>query len=220
MNSRDKSAQPIELPQSTTLPSPMHDDRHSIVNPYSPAPEVETDPETTKTSSTVIDGFKYPSLRRTILRWTAVCGIAAAPSFLLGWTINDGNVLGMLAAILTFIGFYIGGDLISRHWPIRRSASVRRTLVFVYATRIVLSIIFPVGIYLDMATGIAMLHLMNLNVDQLRQPDSTFGAQLARFWLSYGMTFFHAILMNIILCVWGLICLPFFAIYTNSRNAK
>jgi len=220
MNSRDKSAQPIELPQSTTLASLTPDDRHSIANPYSPAREVDSDQEGGDTSTTEVDGFEYPAMRRTILRWTVVCGIAAAPSFMLGWALNDGNALGMLAAILTFIGIYVGGDLISRHWPIRRSVTVRRTLIFVYISRIVVSIIIPVGAYLDMATGLAMIASMNLSVDLLRQPDITFGDTLARFWLSYSMTFIQAIYMNIVLCVWGAICLPFIALYTNSQSAK
>lgn len=220
MNSRDKSAQPIELTQSVELTQRPRDDHDSIANPYSPAREVDSEEPNALPASTLIDGVKFPSLQRTIFRWTVVCGIAAGPSFVLGWTINDGHVIGMIAAILTFIGFYVEGDLISRHWPIRRNVSVRRTLVFVYVTRIVLSIIFPVGVYLDMAAGSAMFALMNLSLDQLKQPALTFGEQLARFWLTYSMTFVQAILMNIILFVWGLICLPFIALYTNRRSAE
>ena len=220
MNSRDKSAQPIELTQSAGLASLTPHDHQSIANPYSPAREVESEEPNALAASTLIDGVKFPSLQRTILRWTVVCGIAAGPSFVLGWMINDGHVLGMIVAILTFIGFYVGGDLISRHWPIRRNVAVRRTLVFVNVTRIVLSVIFPEGVYLDMATGIAMINIMNEPVEQLKQPVLTFGEQLTRFWLTYSMTFVQAILMNIILFAWGLICLPFIALYTNSRSAK
>jgi hypothetical protein len=71
-----------------------------------------------------------------------------------------------------------------------------------------------------MATGIAMINIMNEPVEQLKQPVLTFGEQLTRFWLTYSMTFVQAILMNIILFAWGLICLPFIALYTNSRSAK
>lgn len=219
MNSRDKSAQPIELIQSAELTQFPRDYHDSIANPYSPAQEVESEETDALPTSTLVEGAKFPSLQRTILRWIVVCGIAAGPSFFLGRTINNGHVLGMIAAILTFIGFYIGGDLISRHWPIRRNVAVRRTLVFVYVTRIVLSIIFPVGAYLDMATGVGMISLMNVSMDQLRQPVLTFGEQLARFWLTYSMTFVHAILMNIILCVWGLFCLPFFVLHKIRRSA-
>lgn len=217
MNSRDKSAQPVESTQSAGFAPVSQDDRSAMANPYSPAREVEVDPSPTP-AVTNNPAENFPSIERTILRWIAVCGLAAAPSFVLGLAITGGQVFGMLLAILTFICFYIAGDLISRHWPIRRNIVVRRTLVFVYVTRIVISVIFPVGIYVDIMTGSGMMVVLEISGEQTPPPDATMGDEIAAIWLHYRMTFVHAIFMNILLAIFGLLSSPFVLFYTKMKT--
>jgi len=219
MNSRDKSAQPIELIHPAEIASIAGDDHPGTTNPYSPAREVKNEDTPNPIASSTVPGVVFPSLPRTIMRWTIVCCIAAAPSFFIGFSVTEGRAAGMIAAILTFIGLYVAADLISRHWPIRSVIAVRRTLVFVYVSRIVVSCIFPVAIYLDMATGLAMTSLTGAPMDQFRNAENTDVRELALFWLTYRMTFVQAILMNIVLFVWGLLALPFMALSTTRRSS-
>lgn len=220
MNSREKSAQPIELIHPAEIASIAGDDCPGTTNPYSPAREVKNEDAPTQTASTTAPCVVFPSLPRTIVRWTVVCCIAAAPSFILGFDVTEGRAGGMIAAILTFICLYIAADLISRHWPIRSVIAVRRTLIFVYVSRIVVSCIFPAAIYLDMVTGLVMSSLIGAPMGQFRNVENTGVSELALFWLTYRMTFVQAILMNILLFVWGLLSLPFMALSTRHRSLK
>ena len=220
MKSRDKSAQPIELIQSASDAPIPSDKPPGDANPYRPAIEIETAESPPIAEKTITPGVADLSVPRTILRWTVVCVIAAAPSFFFGVSITQGRVSGMIAAILTFIGLYVGVDLISRYWPIRSVTSVRRTLVFVYVSRILVSVFFPIGTSIDVPTGMAMASLMGETDVQFRNTDGLIGTELACFWLSYRMTFLHAILMNIVLVAWGLIAFPFVALISSYRKMK
>lgn len=55
---------------------------------------------------------------------------------------------------------------------------------------------------------------------QFRNVENTGVSELALFWLTYRMTFVQAILMNILLFVWGLLSLPFMALSTRHRSLK
>jgi hypothetical protein len=220
MNSRDKSAQPIESTQSEGGTPLVSDGRFTMPNPYSPAKEVEIDEPHQEPVDTTDWTVQLQLVQRAAVRWTLVCGIAAAPSFVVGMWVTQGEAFGMFVAVLTFIGFYIAGDLISRHWPIRRHVAVRRTLVFVYVTRIVISIVFPVGIYIDIFTGAGMLALLDITARGVQQNDFTIGNGAAKFWLAYRMTFVHAILMNIVLAIYGVLLLPFVIFFTRLQGSK
>jgi len=220
MNSRDKSAQPVESTQSVGFRSLVPDDPRAMANPYSPAREVEIGEPQQRAMQTSGSEANFPSMPRTVLRWSVVCGIAAAPSFVMGLAVTQGQALGMLLAIVTFICLYVAADLISRHWPIRRNVVVRRTLVFVYVTRIVISVIFPVGMYIDIVTGSCMMFILEITANGGQQPDQLFNGEIASVWLTYRMTFVHAVLMNILLSIFGLLSFPFVTLYTKLRSSN
>lgn len=205
MNSGDKSAQPVES------------DRSPEINPYSPAVEIETGEDGPSERLSVAEKSDHPSLQMTILRWTVMCTVAAAPSFFLGLTVTRGRAGGMVAAILTFIGLYVAADLITRHWPIRRNRLVRRTLVIVYFSRIAVSVLFPIGTFIDMFTGILMAQLIGDYMAPFRDASPTLQGETMLFWLSYRLTFIQATLMNLVLVVWGILCLPFIAAYYRNH---
>jgi hypothetical protein len=205
MISGDKSAQPIESTRSAEI------------NPYSPAPEIKTGDDAPSERVSAGDKPDYPTLQMTILRWTVMCSVAAAPSFFLGLTITRGRAGGMVASILTFIGLYVAADLITRHWPIRRNRVVRRTLVIVYFSRIAASILFPIGTFVDMMTGILMAQLVGDFMAPFRDASPTLQGETMLFWLSYRLTFIQATLMHVVLVAWGILCLPFIAAYYRNR---
>jgi hypothetical protein len=178
-------------------------------NPYRPSPEVEpaSDPQLADTQSPDRPPI---SLTWTVIRWTLVCVIAASPSFFIGLDFTGRRYGGMIAGIATFICLYVAADLCTRHWPIRRNPSVRRTLVFVYVSRIAISIIFPAGLYLDLMTGAVMISFMNENREIFQSgPNLSSFNELAAFWTAYRMTMVQAVLMNILLSLWGLLAFPF-----------
>ena len=87
--------------------------------------------------------------------WTLVCVVSAAPSFLWGLsTIAGSQVLAMLTGVVIFIALYTFGDQWTQHWEWRRDKSVRLALKIGYVTRLAISVIFPVGGFLDMFCGL------------------------------------------------------------------
>lgn len=193
------------------------DKSSQALNPYRPSPEITptSDPQSPQTSS---PGPPQISLTWTVIRWTLVCVIAALPSFFLGLDFTRGRYLGMIAGIATFITLYVAADLCTRFWPIRRKLAIRRTLVFVYVSRLVVSVIFPVGLFVDLMTGAVMLSF----TEDTREVFATAITQspinvFAAFWATYRMTVIQATLMNIVLTLWGLLAFPFIHFWTNKR---
>ena len=86
-----------------------------------------------------------------------MCVLAAAPSFVLGLILDGGNpgaIIGMICGVFAYVVVYTAVE----HAPFVRRLlalrTVRRTAQIGYGTRIGMSVIFPIGFYLDMFVGI------------------------------------------------------------------
>lgn len=193
----------------------MIDDR---INPYAFGPAA---PESAPPERPADEGQpRYPSLLRTAVRWTFVCGIAAAPSYVLGWGITNGNG-GMLAAVFSFILLYIFADYLTRSWPLRRQPAISATLVTVYTLRIFASVVFPVGLMVDIPTGMVMMSLtVGLEAADQGVAPITGGYPLTDFWTAYRMTCVHAVLMNLLLAAVGLLLYPLIWYYTDNIKQR
>ena len=99
--------------------------------------------------------------------WTLICGVSAAPSLLWGWGLHPKpeQVFAMLLGILIFIVGYTLVTGIPFVQRLKRRQHVRTTLKVGYGTRLGMSIIFPVGLYIDMIPGILATALVENLMD-------------------------------------------------------
>jgi hypothetical protein len=176
-------------------------------NPYAPNAPIDS-----FNSSNLGDGLeslgkKPPKGPLAIwFRWSAVCAIAAAPSFYVGYGVSDGQVAAMLLGIVLFIVLYTVVDLNTSSWPIRQKTMVRRILVFTYGTRIFISIVFPLGLAIDMLVGLfatsCVEAVTHLSMGSFRED----GFQ-SEFALALLLTIVQGFFLNILLAVWALLTL-------------
>ncbi len=84
--------------------------------------------------------------------WTLVCGISAAPSFI--WASASFDTAGMICGVAFFVVLYT--VVSSTDWCNRfeRRPFVRRTLQIGYGTRLAMSIVYPLGMVVDLIPGI------------------------------------------------------------------
>jgi len=208
------------IPRDKSSQAPAMEAEGERSNPYSPAVEID---EPAKHSGEVDSSFPhahYPSPIRTVLRWSIVCSVAAVPSFFLGVDVTQGRLAGMIAGVLSFIAMYVALDYCTRYWPIRQNAAVRRTLVFVYVSRILVSIVFPVGLFIDMFTGMAMMSFAGNSAEVFRETETPV-SMLVGFWVAYRLTIMQGILMNVVLTAWGLFAFPVFVLgLAKQRRLK
>ena len=120
-------------------------------NPYAPPLEINGVP----TGPAQDRDFRNRSWLRSFGTWSLVCIISALPSF--GWgigTIASEQVAAMLMGIFIFILGYTFADQLTQwlHW--RRNRSFRLTMKIGYISRLVVSIVFPIGGFIDMFCGI------------------------------------------------------------------
>lgn len=108
--------------------------------------------------------------------WTLVCTVSAAPSFFLGLaTVAPQQALAMLLGIAIFIVGYTVADQLTQDLPWRRNKSVRLTLRIGYISRLLISVVIPVGGMLDMFCGIISVEIVQTifpNSGYLETPDS------------------------------------------------
>ena len=172
------------------------------INPYAPAtPTIEgesvgSDPTPSVTGTT-------PSLNRLILRWTIVCSIAAGPSFFIGYDVSKQRISAMSLGVILFIAIYVLVDLYTRRWQWRQNVIARRILIFCYATRIAISVIFPIGMMVDIFAGLVSVtiigesSIVNHNDGGVALPMS--------FATTLMLTMVQGFVLNLVLAVWGLI---------------
>ena len=104
------------------------------------------------------------NLGKSLLKWMLVCGISGAPSFFVAMSLGNQfaiQALAMLSGILTYVVLYVFTE--SRE-SIRRkltNRSLRLAVRIGYGTRVAISILFPVALYLDMMCGMFSVALMS-----------------------------------------------------------
>ena len=92
---------------------------------------------------------------RSILVWMIVCWISAAPSFFIALSVvNVQSWPALVAGVMTFVVAYIGADYQSSTWRFRQRKPVRYALITTYVIRILMSVIFPIALFVDLWCGI------------------------------------------------------------------
>jgi uncharacterized membrane protein YfcA len=140
-----------------------------------------------------------PSWARTGAKWLLVCGLSAIPSFLFGAAITKGQYEGMLLGILVFVAGYTWLDrrTATRRW--RRDPRTQRTLRIGYGTRIAISVLFPIGSFLDVLLGaIAVEFYQVASGDNIESP--SFG-----LFDTFLTTLIQGSLLNVVLMVYMLV---------------
>lgn len=101
--------------------------------------------------------LKQVSLANALTRWTLICAISAAPSFVCGviMTRHSFAVPMMLLGVTVFAVVYAYIDRGSRWRRWMSRPLTRRCIMWAYGIRMTASILFPVGMYNDALVGLA-----------------------------------------------------------------
>ncbi len=93
--------------------------------------------------------------------WTVVCAISAAPSFYFGYgTVAREHIAAMCTGIALFIALYTFADQHSLRHSWRQSRNVALTLRIGYITRVLISIVFPIGASIDVICGLMSIGIV------------------------------------------------------------
>jgi hypothetical protein len=102
--------------------------------------------------------FLLKVVRRLVL-WTVICSISAAPSF--AWASRQFNRSGMVFGVALFIALYTTLSCTPTFEDFHSRPHVRTTLYVGYWVRVGLSILFPLGMGLDLVPGLISLNIVN-----------------------------------------------------------
>lgn len=172
------------------------------LNPYAPTAEVADAVEIAALAAS-----EPASLRRTAIRWFFVCSISAVPSFVLGLTVTDGEqIAAMVIGILIFAVGYTALDYRTSHRPWRQNPMIRRTLRLAYGTRVAISLLFPLGGFLDLYCGIVAIWTTELVSGQGLTVGSA-GSGPVAFLRVVFTTLVQGSLMNIVLGLYAVLIL-------------
>lgn len=83
--------------------------------------------------------------------WTLLCGLSAAPSYIIAFPTF--NHAAMFTGIALFIVLYTITTSTPAFLRFRERPFVRRTLYIGYGTRILIAVVFPLGIAVDLIPG-------------------------------------------------------------------
>lgn len=81
---------------------------------------------------------------RALVRWSLICGVAAVPSFLCGWSGYQPLVRGtaMMFGVACIVVLYTYLDVYFVAGLVRGNAALRVTLWITYAARILISLVY------------------------------------------------------------------------------
>ncbi|MBN1512863.1 MAG: hypothetical protein JXB13_12685 [Phycisphaerae bacterium] len=128
------------------------------------------------------------SLPIRFLQWTGICAISSVPSFVVAR--DEFDTAGMVAGVTVFILAYTAVTGTQGFRRLKAEPFVKTTLYIGYGTRLAMSVLFPVGLFLDVWTGLASIEIVRLF---LADPNG-FAGTLA-------ITILQGVFLNIILAV-------------------
>lgn len=181
-------------------------------NPYAPPTHVtpiavqQPDPGTPP---------RPPTLGRSLVKWMLVCGIAAAPSFLIAGGLRWGSIFGiqggMILGILVFVAIYVVVEMLPATQRFLLRPHVRATARVGYFTRVAISIGFPIGGAVDMICGMFSVSLVNsispsLSFERFRNE----GSAAQQFISHFVTTIVQGITLNVVLFGYMLIVFGIF----------
>lgn len=107
----------------------------------------------------------------------------------------------MLLGVGIFIALYTWADQATQSRSWRHVFPVPLTLKIGYVTRIVISIIFPIGIFLDLFCGFLSVGIVQAVLPSLRSPSSDSGGleSSAGFFGALIITLVQGVVLNIVL---------------------
>ena len=169
------------------------------------------------------DPLPPPQLSRVGIKWLIICGIAAAPSFVFGGSIGNwrtAGVVGMVIGVLIFVIGYTALEFTTAVQQQMQKPASRRASWIAYMTRVGISIVFPIGVFVDIACGVFAVSLSS-SVTGIQEVgfarSETVNVSDAAFCFQFALTtLIQGFLLNLVLfgymgIVW-LICKAF------SRN--
>lgn len=110
---------------------------------------------------------------RRFLLWAAICCVSAAPSF--AWAHEEFHRGAMVLGVALFTIAYTVFTSTERFEQFYRRPFVRRTLYIGYGARLAASIVFPVGVGMDLLPGMLSVNLVQ---GAFRLDPHTFGGTL------------------------------------------
>ena len=157
-----------------------------------------------------------PKPSRVVFKWLVVCVVAAAPSFYFGGCIGGwrtSEVLGMIVGILIFV---VGYSLIEFMPQIQFAMSQRtkrRASRIAYITRMGISVLFPVGVFVDLYCGIVSLAfsaaIMGQDWAGLGRSTSASDPSIDRFLSFLLTTIIQGTILNVVVFAYMLIVYGF-----------
>ncbi len=171
-------------------------------NPFTPPPATsELPPPAPPTlSAPLASKPRRPS--DSLALWSIVCVISAVPSFYFGYgTIAQEQVAAMCLGIAIFIGIYTAVDQWTLRHPWRQFRNVALTLKIGYCTRILISIVFPVGAMIDMVCGMMSVRAIKtiLPMDHSYPGGSDYLGGQVNFLSALLITLVQGVVLNIVL---------------------
>ncbi|MCA9130665.1 MAG: hypothetical protein KDB22_26440 [Planctomycetales bacterium] len=153
---------------------------------------------------------------RSLLIWSTVCWISAAPSFVWGMaTIATQQAWAMCLGVLIFIVVYTLLDQVSQNHQWRCWRGVPLALKIGYGTRIFVSILFPIGGILDMFCGLLSINLVTLAMGWFGP--EPLPMEQANFLTCLAITLVQGTILNIVLAVYTVTVLGLIIAIGNSR---
>ncbi len=137
-------------------------------NPFAP-PAGASEPPPALSESPTVPMRKVRTPAVSLALWTFVCAVSAGPSFFWGMsTIAQEQSLAMVLGVFLFIALYTWADQFTQLRPWRHAFPVPLTLKIGYVTRIILSVVFPIGIMLDLICGFMSVGIVGAVFPTLR----------------------------------------------------
>lgn len=144
---------------------------------------------------------------KSIFVWPIVCSIAAIPS----WTLapisaRRDHYDAMIWGIVVFSVLYIWVDLATRHLRFRAFPSIRQSIRIVFGIRILMSIVYPLGVSVDLPGGLIAARLASLFGYQRIEASIIEPQVVLNFADVFVWTLMQGVVLNFVLfLVWGIV---------------